>query len=115
MITSAIDHSRVTVTVFGEFTLADYRELEELVNYGVRFQDRRLDLLIDLRPMAAFTLDVAWEDLRFARAHQNDFRRIAVITEDRWLGWLAWLQRFVLRAEFRVFRDEADAEAWLKS
>jgi hypothetical protein len=35
-----IDHqpSRVSVSVFGEFTLADYKEFEEVVNFKVKFE-----------------------------------------------------------------------------
>lgn len=77
-----IDHSvnRVNVTVFGEFTLADYKEFEEIVNYKVRFEGP-VDLFFDLSQMAGLTLDVAWEELKFSRAHANDFKRIAVVTD----------------------------------
>ena len=33
MITTDHKENRVNVTVFGEFTLADYKEFEEVVNY----------------------------------------------------------------------------------
>ena len=70
---------RVQVNVYGEFTLADYKEFEAVVNYKVKFEGP-VDLLFDLREMADFTLDVAWEDIVFAREHPNDFRRIAVLS-----------------------------------
>ena len=58
------DHqpNRVDVTVFGEFSLADYKEFEQLVNFKVKFEGA-VDLYFDLRQMADFTLDVAWEEL----------------------------------------------------
>ena len=37
----------VTVTVYGEFTLADYREFEELVNFKVKFEGP-VNLLLSL-------------------------------------------------------------------
>ncbi|MFN8570334.1 MAG: STAS/SEC14 domain-containing protein, partial [Kouleothrix sp.] len=52
----------VTVTVYGEFSLADYKEFEELVNYKVKFEGV-VNLLFDLRQMADFTLDMAWEEI----------------------------------------------------
>ena len=35
-----LDHqaSRVSVSVFGEFTLADYREFEEVDNFKIKFE-----------------------------------------------------------------------------
>ncbi|MCM2338792.1 STAS/SEC14 domain-containing protein [Azoarcus sp. DD4] len=108
------DHSDklVAVTVFGEFTLADYKEFEELVNYKVQFQGQ-VDLLFDLREMVGFTLDVAWEEIKFSRQHAHDFRRIAVLTDDQWLTWSAWISQLFVDAEVQVFSGEDDARSWL--
>lgn len=103
---------RVEVNVYGEFTLADYKEFEDMVNYKVRFEGA-VDLLFDLREMADFTLDVAWEDIVFARAHPNDFRRIAVLTHSQWVAWSAWLAQTFVHAEMQVFGEETEARAWL--
>ena len=51
--------SRAEVNVYGEFTLADYKEFEDMVNYKVKFGGA-IDLYFDLREMIDFTLDVAW-------------------------------------------------------
>jgi len=103
---------RVQVNVYGEFTIADYKEFEDMVNYKVKFEGP-VDLFFDLREMVDFTLDVAWEDIVFARAHPNDFKRIAVLTHSQWVAWSAWLSQIFVRAEMRVFGDEAEARAWL--
>ncbi|HQZ01089.1 MAG TPA: STAS/SEC14 domain-containing protein [Thauera sp.] len=104
----------VAVTVFGEFTLADYKEFEELVKYKIQFSGQ-LDLLFDLREMAGFTLDVAWEEIKFSRQHAHDFRRIAVVTDDQWLTWSAWVSQLFVTAEVQVFDDENEARGWLQS
>ena len=109
-----IDHQpqRVSVSVFGEFTLADYREFEEIVNYKVRFEGP-VDLLFDLSKMARLTLDVAWEEVKFSRAHVNDFNRVAVVTESQWVTWSAWLSQTFVNADVAVFGDLQQALAWL--
>ena len=104
--------SRVEVNVYGEFTLADYKEFEDTVNYKVKFEGA-IDLYFDLREMIDFTLDVAWEDIAFARAHPHDFNRIAVVTDSQWVSWSAWLSQIYVRAEMRVFDDEVEARTWL--
>lgn len=104
----------VSVTVFGEFTLADYKEFEELANYHIQFSGR-VDVLLDLRQMAGFTVDVAWEEIKFSREHARDFGRIAVLTEDQWLTWSAWVSQLFVNAEVRVFDDEDAARAWLEA
>lgn len=112
MIVTQHQPKRIEVTVYGEFTLADYKEFEAMVNYKVKFEGA-VDLLFDLREMADFTLDVAWEDIVFARAHANDFRRIAVLTRSQWVAWSAWLSQIFVQAEMRVFDAENEARSWL--
>jgi thiosulfate/3-mercaptopyruvate sulfurtransferase len=104
--------NRVSVAVYGEFTLADFREFEEAVNHKVSFAGP-VDLLMDLREMADFTVDVAWEDIAFARAHPNDFKRIAVVTQSQWVAWSAWLSQIFVSAETGLFDDVPEAAAWL--
>ncbi len=104
---------KIEVNVYGEFTLADYKEFEAAVDAAAS-AERPIDLFFDLREMADFTLDVAWEDLVFARAHPDDFRRIAVLTRSQWVAWSAWLTRIFVHAEMRVFDDESEAQAWFK-
>ncbi len=109
MITIDTQESRINVTVLGEFTVADFKEFEEVamqLGGGV-------DLFIDLREMSCVTVDMALEEIRFARAHPNDFARIAVLTQDQWVSWSAWLAQIFLNADVRVFDDSDDAEAWL--
>lgn len=112
MISTEHSDSLVAITVFGEFTLADYKEFEELVNYKIQFQGQ-VDLLFDLREMVGFTLDVAWEEIKFSRQHADDFRRIAVLTDDQWMTWSAWVSQLFVDAEVQVFADEAEARDWL--
>ena len=108
------DHkgSLVTVAVYGEFTLGDYKEFEELVNFKVKFEGE-VNLLFDLRQMADFTLDMAWEEIKFARAHSHDFGRIAVLTDSQWVTWSAWLSQIFVDADMQVFQDEQEARDWL--
>jgi hypothetical protein len=112
MIVTDHQDNLVSVAVFGEFTLPDYNEFEELVNYKIKFQGE-VNLLFDLRQMADFTLDVAWEEIKFSRAHAHDFGKIAVITESQWVAWSAWLNKFVIDGEVLVFDDEGEAREWL--
>ncbi len=112
----ATDHkeSLVTVVVYGEFTLGDYKEFEELVNFKVKFEGP-VNLLFDLRQMADFTLDMAWEEIKFSRAHSRDFGKIAVLTDSQWVAWSAWLSQAFVDADIEVFDDEQEARGWLQA
>lgn len=110
----AIDHKDklISINVLGEFTLADFQEFEELVLFEIKFAGP-VRLLVDLREMAGFTVDMAWEEVRFSREHAGDFERIAVVTDSQWVAWSAWLQQLFVNADLRVFADSAEAGEWI--
>jgi hypothetical protein len=70
-------------------------------------------VLFDLRDMLSYSVDVAWEELRFTREHRNDFGRIAVLTGDQWVAWSLWLNRLFMSAEIRLFDDLEQGQAWV--
>jgi hypothetical protein len=112
MISLDSKNNQIAVSVMGQFTLDDYREFEQAVGYGIQFQGK-VDLLFDLRDMLSYSLDVAWEELKFSREHKNDFGRIAVLTDDQWMAWSMWLNRAFMSAEIRLFDNLEMAQAWL--
>ena len=111
----AIDHSGklVTVTVLGEFVLADYKEFEDMV-LSTQLPGGKVNLLLDLSQMAGFTLDVAWEDIKFTRSHPDDFDKIAVVIHSEWVIWSAWLSQMFIDADVQVFDDSEEARGWLE-
>ena len=112
MITTNHSGNMVSVTVFGEFTLEDYKEFEELVNYKVKFEGP-VNLFFDLRQMAGFTFDVAWEEIQFSRKHSHDFGRISVVTEDQWITWSAWISQIFVDAGDKPRKDVQNPECWI--
>lgn len=104
---------KVIASVFGEFTLKDFQELENAVEHALKFQGSA-NLLVDLRDMLGFTLDVAWEEIRFTRQHARDFDRIALVAGSEWQEWSAWLTRIFTEADMQVFEAYEPAEAWIK-
>ncbi|MBI5331401.1 MAG: STAS/SEC14 domain-containing protein [Betaproteobacteria bacterium] len=112
MISIATQGNLISASVMGEFTLADYKEFEQHMTFGLQFQGG-VNLVLDLRDMVRYTLDVAWEEVRFSREHRYDFRKIAVVTTDEWMVWLAWLNRLFVDAEVQVFDDPGIALEWV--
>lgn len=100
------------VSVYGDLTLADYRRLEQAIAGELRSVPK-VKLLFDVRGMAGLSVDVAWEEIRFARAHPHDFRRVAVITPQQWGTSLSWVAAAFTDAEVMLFEEPAAAESWL--
>jgi hypothetical protein len=100
------------VAVFGEFALADYKRFEEEVTTQLQSQGR-VNLLVDLRDMVDYTVDVALEDIRFTRAHAHERGRIAILSERETVRWIALLSQLFLDTDIQVFSDEPAAREWL--
>jgi hypothetical protein len=112
MITIEENNNLVNIAVMGEFTIADFKQFEEHALYKLKAPGT-INLLFDLRGMLGYTPDVAWEELKFfRREHNHDFNKIAVVTDDQWLTWQAWLSRLFVDADIRAFSDYAEAQDW---
>ena len=115
MITIEQTERLVNVAVLGEFTIADFKTFEEQTLYKLKFPGE-VDLLLDLRAMVSYSLDVVWEDIKFFRSeHNHDFTKIAIVTDNQWLTWTAWLSRAFVDADIRVFTDYEEAKAWAQA
>lgn len=114
MITIEQTDNLVNAAVIGEFTLADFKTFEEQSLYKLK-SPGALNLLFDLRGMVDYTVDVAWEEIKFfSREHNHDFSKIAVVTDDQWLTWQAWVSRLFVDADIRAFADYDEAQAWVQ-
>ncbi len=112
MITIDVKNNLISIAVLGEFTLADFKQFEDRILHGIQLKGR-VDLLIDLRDMVNYTVDVMWEEIKFTRAHEREFGKVAVVTEDQWITWTAWVQRFFVDADIEVFADYEAATQWM--
>lgn len=113
MITIEQSGNLLNVAVLGEFTLADFKQFEELALPKLQ-TPATVNLLFDLRAMINYSIDVAWEEIVFfGREHPHDFAKIAVVTSDQWLTWQAWLSRLFVDADIRVFSDYKEAHFWV--
>lgn len=112
MITTDVSAERVEMRAYGTITIADCKIFEEISNYRLKFNGP-IDLLLDLRSMTNCSLDVAIEELSYVRTHPKDFRKIALLTDDQFITWGAWLSQFFTEADIRVFETERAARHWL--
>ena len=112
MITTEVLPGRVEMHAYGTLTLSDCKTFESLSDYRIRFH-HPIDLLIDLRSMTGCSLDVTLEEWRYVRAHRNDFNKIALLSDDQWVNWSAWITQCLTDADIRIFSSERAARRWL--
>ncbi len=103
----------LNIAVFGEFSLKDFQEFESSALYTMRFKGP-VKILLDLRDMGSYTLDMAWEEVRFTREHANQIQRVAVVTTDQWVAWSAWISRLFIDIEVSIFDTPDAARQWIE-
>jgi len=112
MITIEQSGNMVNIAVMGEFTLADFKQFEDTAIAKLK-SHMPVNVLFDLRAMINYTVDVAWEEIKFFnREHPHNFNKIAVVTSDQWITWQAWISRIFVDADVRVFSDYKAAQSW---
>lgn len=102
------------VSLFSEFTLHDFKEMEQAVLECVQ-KGEKPSVLVDLTQVMDFTIDMALEELKFMRAHEHDFHRIAVAVSDTWMKLAAHLAGLLTHTEVQYFDDSASARRWLET
>lgn len=112
MITIQHEGRLSVIGIFARLELADFRKIEDEIQRQLDAVGQ-IDLLVDLRGMVGYTLDVALEDIRFVRDHARDIGRIAILSEKDSVIWSALLARLFVRAEIQVFDSESGARDWL--
>ena len=112
MITVQHEGQLTIIGVFGTFEIEDFKRIETEVGQQLHSLGK-IDLMVDLRGMLSYTLDVAIEDIRFTREHAHDVGRIAILSDRDSVVWTALLSRLFVQAEIQVFDSEDGAREWL--
>jgi len=105
------DDTIVAYRLSGRLTHADYQaflpELEALIR-----ERGPLSVLFELHDFKGWELEAAVDDLRFLRAHPQDFKRFAIVGKGRLQRWMTTLAAPFTEAEIRFFEEERLSEAW---
>ena len=100
------------VALFNEFSLADFKLFEDALVKRVAEQGKP-DVLLDLTELVDFTLDMAIEEVKFVRAHEQDFGRIALVVSDVWIKLAAHIAGLLSHNHLEYFDTVEEAQAWL--
>ncbi|PIT53824.1 hypothetical protein BHC44_05370 [Snodgrassella alvi] len=103
----------LSVVLHNEFTLGDFRQLQEALLKAIE-QVQFPNLLLDMSQMKDFTVDMALEHLRFLRQHAHDFGRTAIIVDDIWIRLGAQFANLLTLQRPKYFNDKHTAQKWLE-
>jgi hypothetical protein len=105
----------VEITVDGGISRAEFDEIAGKLEARIK-RDGKVRLLEEIRSLGAIDPSTFWADVKFSLRHLNDFSRCAVVTEKRWIEWLAKAVDPIIACEIRHFPPEQidHARRWLR-
>lgn len=74
-------------------------------------------LLIFSEDFKGWELGALWEDAKVGLHHRNDFSKIAVVTDKKWLDWTAQLGAIIMNGQLKTFdpKEIENAFQWIQS
>jgi len=101
----------VAVKVSGKLTDKDYQDflprLTTLIHkYGP------LSLLIELEDFHGWEPKALWDDFKFGKQHQQDFKHIAIVGQHIWEKWMSVFAKAFVDADTRFFKQDQMQDAW---
>jgi hypothetical protein len=109
------DSHVVEITVDGAISKEEFDDIARRLEARIA-QDGKVRLLEEVRSLGAIDPSTFWADLNFSLRHLSDFSRCAVVTEKRWIEWLAKAMDPLTTCEIRHFPpDQIEAARhWLR-
>ena len=106
----------VEITVDGGISRAEFEEIAGKLEARIALHGK-VRLLEEIRSLGALDPSTFWDDLKFSLRHLNDFSRCAVVTDKRWIEWLAKAVDPFVACQIRHFppAEIDDARRWLRA
>ena len=104
----------IEVDMIGKLTHEDYAYAIPVMESAIKHA-KSVKMLADLRYLEGWELHAAWDDFRFGLEHRNDFTKIALVGEQKWVEWSTKLSKHLMGGEIKHFEKLADALVWLKA
>ena len=97
--------------ITGKLTDADYQEfVPKLITLAHKYGP--LSLLFELEDFHGWEPKAAWDDFKLGTEHEKDFRRIAILGENRLEKWMTALGNAFTKTEVRYFERQDNQAAW---
>jgi len=106
----------LSLKAIGKLRHEDYELINPLIDSaleGVRHP--HVNVFFDASELDGWELRAAWDDFRLGLKHGNEFARIALLGNKRWLELGSKVAGWFTSGEVRYFEDAEQAMQWLQS
>jgi len=100
----------------GKLTHEDYDRINPMVDSAMQaVKEARVKVLFDASELEGWEMRAAWDDFKFGLKHGNEFEKIAIYGNQKWLEVSAKLADWFVSGEVKYFENIGDAFDWLNS
>ena len=108
------DHFFLAMKAIGKLSHEDYQTITPMIDAALEgVTDPEVNVLIDATEMEGWALRAAWDDFKLGLKHGNDFKKIAIIGNQKWQENVAKIGGWFISGEVAFFESEVDALGWL--
>ncbi|AXX92614.1 STAS/SEC14 domain-containing protein [Malaciobacter molluscorum LMG 25693] len=104
----------LTMKVKGKLTHEDYETIFPILDNALEgITQPKIKALVDCSEFEGWELQAAWDDIRLGLKHGNEFEKIAIINNKKWLEISASVVSWFIQGEIKNFENEQEAFNWL--
>ncbi|MGK0271829.1 MAG: nucleotide-binding universal stress UspA family protein [Cocleimonas sp.] len=105
------EENTYAMRVSGKITHEDYQKLLPELE-GLIEENKKISLLIEFDDFKGADFAAMKDDFNFGRKHNNDFEKLAVVGDKKWLKWMTFLTSPFIKGGLKYFERPALQDAW---
>ncbi|NVK39473.1 MAG: STAS/SEC14 domain-containing protein [Gammaproteobacteria bacterium] len=108
------DQFFISLKAVGTLTHDDYKLITPLLDGALaKVAHPKVNVLLDALDLEGWELRAAWDDFKLGLKHGNEFEKIAICGNKRWLQVAAKMGSWFTSGDVKYFDDINDAMEWL--
>lgn len=98
----------------GKLTHEDYKLITPIIDSALaQVKTPKVKVLFDGTEFEGWEPRAAWDDFKIGLKHGNEFEKIAIYGNKKWLELAANIGRWFIAGDIKYFENEHDAITWL--
>lgn len=106
----------VAIRISGHVDKSDYAVMLPVLEEKIK-QHSKIKVYAELQDVETYSLEALWEDVKFDIRHAADFKKAAIVGDQKWLDMLTIVASPFTSAQVKYFdfKEREQAMEWVKS